>query len=83
VVVLDLSSSFRLSIPTLDTLAELHDELKQRGIALWLARVRSGARAEIQASGLVDHLGNPDLHVDLDATVAAFAGGERPTPPSA
>jgi hypothetical protein len=45
--------------------------------------VRSGARAEIQASGLVDHLGNPDLHADLDAAAAAFAGGERPTPPSA
>jgi hypothetical protein len=81
--VLDLSSSFQLGLPAIDALADLADELRHRGVALWLARVRSGASAEIQASGLADHLGNPDLHADLDAAVAAFAGGGRPTPPSA
>jgi sulfate permease, SulP family len=43
VVVVDLSSSFRLSVPTIDVLSELHDELGQGGIALWLARIRSTA----------------------------------------
>jgi SulP family sulfate permease len=72
VVVLDLSSSFRLSLPTLDTLTELHDELHQRGVELWLARVRGSATAELQASGLAHRLEPAQLHADLDAAAAAF-----------
>ncbi|MFL6295249.1 MAG: sodium-independent anion transporter [Actinomycetes bacterium] len=72
VVVLDLSSSFRLSLPTLDTLTELHDELHQRGAELWLARVRGSATAELQASGLAHRLEPAQLHADLDAAAAAF-----------
>ena len=68
----DLSSSFRLSVPTIDVLSELHDELGQGGIALWLARIRSTAMAELQASGLADRLGPARLHADLDAAAAAF-----------
>ena len=72
VVVVDLSSSFRLSVPTIDVLSELHDELDQGGIALWLARIRSTAMAELHASGLADRLGPARLHADLDAAAAAF-----------
>jgi SulP family sulfate permease len=72
VVVLDLSSSFRLSLPTLDTLTELHDELHQRGVELWLARVRGSATAELQASGLAHRLEPAQLNADLDAVAAAF-----------
>jgi sulfate permease, SulP family len=72
VVVVDLSSSFRLSLPTLDTLAELHDELRQRGIALWLARVRSTARPGIEASGLADRLGPAHLYGTVEDAVHAF-----------
>jgi SulP family sulfate permease len=70
VVVLDLSSSFRLSLPTLDTLTELHDELHQRGAELWLARVRGSATAELQASGLAHR--PAQLYADLAAAAAAF-----------
>jgi sulfate permease, SulP family len=82
VVVLDLSSSFRLSLPTLDTLAELHDVLHRRGVELWLARVRGTAMAELQTSGLADQLGPAHLHTTLDDAVDAFTAGERHTPPS-
>jgi SulP family sulfate permease len=73
VVVLDLTSSFQLSLPTLDTLAELHDELHQRGIALWLARIRGAAMAELQASGLADRLGPAQVHATVEDAVQAYA----------
>jgi high affinity sulfate transporter 1 len=81
VVVVDLSSSFRLSVPTLDTLSELDDELRQRGIALWLARVRSTARRSIEASGLADRLGPAHLYGAVEDAVHAFTGGNRPLAP--
>jgi SulP family sulfate permease len=80
VVVLDLSSSFRLSVPTLDTLSELHDELHQRGIALWLARIRSSAMAELQASGLLDRLSPTHLHATLEDAVRAHTNSDRQSP---
>jgi SulP family sulfate permease len=80
VVVLDLSSSFRLSVPTIDTLAELHDELGRRGVELWLARIRSSAMAELQASGLADRLGPAELHDDLEGAVQAYTNLDRHSP---
>ena len=80
VVVLDLSSSFRLSLPTLDILAELHDELQQRGIALWLARIRSSAMAELQASGLFDRLSPTQLHATVEDAVRAHTNSDRQSP---
>jgi high affinity sulfate transporter 1 len=78
VVVVDLSSSFRLSVPTIDTLTELHDELGQRGVVLWLARIRSTAMADLQASGLADRLGPASLHSDPEDAVRAFASTNPP-----
>lgn len=49
VVVLDLSASFRLGLPVLDTLDELRQELDRRGIRLWLTRLRSHTRDDIAA----------------------------------
>jgi sulfate permease, SulP family len=81
VVVLDLSSSFRLSLPTLDTLTELDDELHQRGVELWLARVRSTATAELQASGLTDRLGPTHLHTTLEDAAQAYTSAHPPSAP--
>jgi sulfate permease, SulP family len=81
VVVLDLSSSFRLSVPTIDTLAELRDELGQRGVELWLARIRGSAMAELQDSGLAGRLGPAGLHLDREGAVHAFTTTNPPSPP--
>lgn len=80
VVVLDLSSSFRLSLPTLDTLTELHQELRQRGVELWLARVRSTAMAELNASGLADQLGLTSPPTTLEDAVQAYTSTHRQVP---
>lgn len=81
VVVLDLSSSFRLSLPIIDTLTELDDELHQRGVELWLARVRSTATAELQASGLADRLGPTHLHTTLEDAAQAYTSANPPSAP--
>jgi SulP family sulfate permease len=82
VMVLDLSSSFRLSLPTLDTLTELYEELRQHGIELWLSRVRSTARPSIEASGLADRLGPARLHATVEDAVQAYtsANPQAPSP---
>jgi sulfate permease, SulP family len=80
VVVVDLTSSFRLSLPTLDTLAELRDELDQRGVGLWLARVRGSAMAELQASGLADRLGPAQLFATVEDAVQAYTNADRQSP---
>jgi SulP family sulfate permease len=79
-VVVDLSSSFRLSVPAIDTLAELHDELRRRGVALWVARVRSAASPMLEASGFAATLGPERLHATVDGAVDAFTGVGRPPP---
>jgi sulfate permease, SulP family len=81
-VVLDLSSSFRLSLPTVDTLTELDDELGQRRVELWLARVRGTATAELQASGLADRLGPTRLHAALEDAVQAYTSANPQAPSS-
>jgi high affinity sulfate transporter 1 len=81
VVVLDLSSSFRLSLPTTDTLAELHDQLHQRGVQLWLARVRGSATAQLQASGLLDRIGTAHLYLDVEDAVHAYSSANGQSPP--
>jgi sulfate permease, SulP family len=81
-VVLDLSSSFRLSLPTVDTLTELGDELGQRRVELWLARVRGTATAELRASGLADRLGPTRLHAALEDAVQAYTSANPQAPSS-
>ena len=81
VVLLDLSSSFRLSLPTADTLTELDDALSHRGVELWLTRVRGTAMAELQASGLADRLGPASLHSDPEHAVRAFTDTHPPPAP--
>jgi SulP family sulfate permease len=70
VVVLDLRSSFRLSVPTID----------QRGLALWLARIRSTATAELQASGPAHRLGPTHLHSTVEDAVQAHTNSDRQSP---
>jgi sulfate permease, SulP family len=68
------------SLPTLDTLTELHDELQRRGIALWLARIRGTATAGLQASGLADRLGPAHLHATVENAVQAYTSAHRQPP---
>lgn len=55
-VVLDLTASFRLSIPVLDALTELQQELAREGITLHLARLRTRAANELARHPLANTL---------------------------
>ncbi len=72
VVVLDLSASFRLGLPVLDTLDELRQELDRRGIRLWLTRVRSRAADEIAAVPLGPAVGEARTFATVDDAVHAY-----------
>ncbi|MFJ3417694.1 SulP family inorganic anion transporter [Streptomyces sp. NPDC086082] len=72
VVVLDLSASFRLGLPVLDTLDELRQELDRRGIRLWLTRVRSHAADEIAAVPLGPAVGEARTFATVDDAVHAY-----------
>ncbi|MFB4420007.1 SulP family inorganic anion transporter [Streptomyces sp. QL37] len=76
-VVLDLSSTYHLGIPVLDTLDDLRDTLRRQGISLRLVRLRARARRDFERHHLSTRLGPDAVHADIEEAVAA-----RPlTPP--
>ncbi|MFD5205717.1 SulP family inorganic anion transporter [Streptomyces anulatus] len=74
-VVLDLTGSYRLSIPVLDALDELREELARQNIALYLAHVRARAEQDLTRHPLADHLGPHGLHRTVDDAVSAATTG--------
>ncbi|MEW1567923.1 SulP family inorganic anion transporter [Streptomyces sp. NPDC093509] len=71
-VVLDLSATYRLGLPVLDTLDELRAALERRGVALHLARLRSSARPAFDAHPLAVHLEPGAVHNDVQDAVTAL-----------
>ncbi|MER6349981.1 sodium-independent anion transporter [Streptomyces sp. NPDC001595] len=74
-VVLDLTGSYQLGVPVLDTLRELREELAGKGIALHLAHVRAGAERDLVRHTPADQLGPHGLHRTVDDADSAVAGG--------
>ncbi|MFD5208635.1 SulP family inorganic anion transporter [Streptomyces anulatus] len=74
-VVLDLTSSYRLGIPVLDTLDELREELAGNDITLHLAHVRARAEQDLGRHALADRIGADGLHRTVDDAVSAVTGG--------
>ncbi|MFJ6609641.1 SulP family inorganic anion transporter [Streptomyces sp. NPDC091289] len=74
-VVLDLTSSYRLGIPVLDTLDELREELAGKDITLHLAHVRARAEQDLTRHALTDRVGPYGLHRTVDDAVSAATGG--------
>ena len=62
-VVVDLSLNYELDVETLDALADLDAQLRQRSISLRLAGVRAPARTLIERGGLDRRI---DIHTTLD-----------------
>lgn len=77
-VVLDLSATYRLGIPVLDTLDELRDSLDRKGTALHLARLRAKAGHDLARHRLAGALGPGALHADVEDAMTALAA--RPPP---
>ncbi|MEW1902115.1 SulP family inorganic anion transporter [Streptomyces sp. NPDC086147] len=73
-VVLDLTGSYRLGIPVLDTLDELGEELTRKDITLHLAHVRARAEPDLARHALADRVGPRGLHRTVDDAVSAATG---------
>lgn len=74
-VVLDLTGSYRLGIPVLDTLDELRGELARKDITLHLAHVRARAERDLARHALSDRIGPHGLHCTVDDAVSEAIGG--------
>jgi len=74
-VVIDLSTAGDLDVETLDTLAELADALRKRGVALRLASVLAPARGGLERSGLA-------ARVAIAPTIDDAVSADGPRTPS-
>ncbi|WP_411073008.1 SulP family inorganic anion transporter [Streptomyces sp. cmx-4-25] len=69
-LVLDLTATFHLGIPVLDTIEELRDALERDGIELHLAHVRGLADETLRVHPLAERLGPGRIHRLTAAAVA-------------
>ena len=69
IVLLDLQFSAGLDVESLNMLAALHRELREQGVALWLANVHADVHRMLRRSGLADDLGEAHIYRTIaDAT---------------
>jgi high affinity sulfate transporter 1 len=79
--VLNAEAIIELDITAADMLAELAQELQQRGIRFAMTRVKQGLFHELERAGLVARLGFDAFYPTIPVAVAAFRaqGSARPT----
>jgi SulP family sulfate permease len=74
VVVLDLSGTYHLGIPVLDTLDELRESLDRQGTELHLARLRARARREFDRHHLAGRFAPGAVHASVEDAMTAVGG---------
>jgi high affinity sulfate transporter 1 len=72
VVLADLGFSDELDIKGMDMLAGLHDDLRDQGIALWLAQVHGPAAEILRRGGVEQAIGAARIYRTIDEAVQAF-----------
>lgn len=72
VVLLDMEMSFDLDVGSIDKLAQIHRELQEDGVQLWLARPHSEARRMLYHSELDKVIGADHIFQTVGEGVAAF-----------
>jgi MFS superfamily sulfate permease-like transporter len=70
IVLLDLQFSAGLDVESLNMLAALHRELREQGVALWLANVHADVHRMLRRSGLADDLGEAHIYPTPDVRAA-------------
>ncbi|GGR89402.1 sodium-independent anion transporter [Streptomyces humidus] len=78
-VVVDLTASYRLGLPVLDTLADLAADLDHQGVELHLARVRAGPTRALSRHPLHATLSPDRLHPTVTDAVNALRDGRGPS----
>ena len=71
-VLLDLGATADLDVTTGDMLATLVDDLQEHGVTLLLAQVKGPVRDRLRRTGLMERIGETNVHLSVAAGVAAF-----------
>ena len=74
-VVVDMTASYRLGLPVLDTLADLAADLDHQGVELHLARVRASPTRRLSRHPLHATLSQERLHTTVTEAVNALGDG--------
>lgn len=72
VLLINMEASANLDVTSLDTLAELNDTLRQRGVDMWLARVRYDVMELMEKHGVLEDIGREHVYETLTIAVDAF-----------
>jgi MFS superfamily sulfate permease-like transporter len=83
VLVLDIGATADLDVATTDMLSTLVTDLRDDGIDLRLAQVRSSARDRMRRTGLIDAIGEERCFYSVEAAVAARLGSAGTEMPAA
>ncbi|MEV6941436.1 sodium-independent anion transporter [Streptomyces sp. NPDC051172] len=78
-VVVDLTASYRLGLPVLDTLADLAADLDHQGVELHLARLRAGPTRSLARHPLHATPSPDRLHPTVTDAVNALGDGWGPS----
>jgi high affinity sulfate transporter 1 len=77
---LNAEANVEIDSTAAQTLESLYAELRRRGIVLALARVKQDLRANLQAAGLLDLIGDERIFMTLPTAVEAFRAQGRSSP---
>jgi high affinity sulfate transporter 1 len=70
--ILNAEANVEVDLTSVDTLDELREELRRRGIVLALARVKQDLRDDLASSGLLDRIGEERVFMTLPEAVTAY-----------
>ena len=62
VALIDLEMSSELDVPSVDMLVELKEELQNRNVEMWVARLHGPTRDSLERSGALDEIGLEKVH---------------------
>ncbi len=72
VIILNMEANVELDTTALNVLADLHDSLDDRGIELWLARVKNDVLIPMRDHGAAEVIGENHMYPTLPTAVAAY-----------
>ena len=71
-LLIDIGGSGDLDIPTMDLIADVATKLRERGVTLMFAQMRSAVRDRLERANLMDVIGRENIHPTLAKGVDAF-----------
>jgi high affinity sulfate transporter 1 len=72
VILLDLEMSNQLDVPSVDMLAELIEELKQRNAEMWLSRLHKPVYDALERSSVLQEIGEKNIHSRMLESILVY-----------